>query len=846
MGFYSNIIDNGKTVFQFDKVFLNRATMEQAAAAGTDEIFPGRFILISYDQTGNDNNEYENNYLIDKNYYENNFDIRGYDSTIWEKVYKNGNGYFVFVARIKGAMPAIEVVSNLPSNNAESAYFEATDQETIYRLHVPSQWGFRIKEATNQDLSDEQLIQTYYTYDENNNITDIINRSISAEIYFNKDGFSKGIRHYDNNNENIIIIAPTGESGKVYYNDETIDTYELAVHLPIFGNIISDFYDMFYSVNRNLDTTWYEGDSSFIETGDSQLNGKTRDLNTVAGLINTFQDRLGQNIITLNNPISNDQAAILDPKFIYKVNDTYYKIGYDYDYSIVPEYSLIGTLTEDQYEPNKYYIYNNNDYSLATSSYSNYSADQEFFHKNINYIATTLNENEYAPNTYYIKNNNAYNIATENYSYYPNGQVFYKKDISPFKFEEVQLIGYQKNTYYYRSGSNYLLDTHEDTPLYKTQPYYNITNENLQSYTFTSAYIPGQHYIKDNEQYKLSHDIIPDPLTTYYNISSTQLSNGSRILYQPGKYYWYESYDEFGQPIGNPRPDYEDTVTSGRIYWMIPLSDEPTYVYTNGQVVVGYTLNVENKVRVNLFSPNQPLSSIYIYNNETYIPAIQIEDLSVAYQYYSLTITELTNYFIANMYYRPDIYNNYYLQSSWSGDPNMVYYKLVNLNPLTIPFYESDTYYYFNGNIYVIDTSVSLVNAHLPYYKGSALYVYEDFTQRWPFGFEWQEQAVFVPASVQLATRTAIKKPYELQGINNGMSSINGTILEMSQLISADNYSTRDKNTVTGVINTVNDLLYSIKDNLIPGRILYVNDFGQISVSSITIQQLENLINNSH
>jgi len=118
------------------------------------------------------------------------------------------------------------------------------------------------------------------------------NREIHAEIYFNKDGTIKVTRNYDDSTVNEILITPTGESGKVYYdtngNRITLDTYELAIHLPVIGNIISDFYDLFYGQNRNLDTIWYSAEDARVTTGDITLNYKTRDLDTVAGLVNTF------------------------------------------------------------------------------------------------------------------------------------------------------------------------------------------------------------------------------------------------------------------------------------------------------------------------------------------------------------------------------------------------------------------------------------------------------------------------------------------------------------------------------------------------------------------------------
>ena len=47
MGFYGNITNTSKTQFQFDRIYPNKATMENKKSI--DNIYAGRFVLIEYD-----------------------------------------------------------------------------------------------------------------------------------------------------------------------------------------------------------------------------------------------------------------------------------------------------------------------------------------------------------------------------------------------------------------------------------------------------------------------------------------------------------------------------------------------------------------------------------------------------------------------------------------------------------------------------------------------------------------------------------------------------------------------------------------------------------------------------
>lgn len=50
MGFYGNINNTVKVQFSFDRIFSSRSAMVEAVNNGTDAVFAGRFVLVSYDK----------------------------------------------------------------------------------------------------------------------------------------------------------------------------------------------------------------------------------------------------------------------------------------------------------------------------------------------------------------------------------------------------------------------------------------------------------------------------------------------------------------------------------------------------------------------------------------------------------------------------------------------------------------------------------------------------------------------------------------------------------------------------------------------------------------------------
>lgn len=76
----------------------------------------------------------------------------------------------------------------------------------------------------------------------------------------------------------------------------------------------------------------------------------------------------------------------------------------------------------------------------------------------------------------------------------------------------------------------------------------------------------------------------------------------------------------------------------------------------------------------------------------------------------------------------------------------------------------------------------------------------------------------------------------ELKGFANDLSTINGLILELRGLIESDDSETRDRETVQGTINTLNDII-NIFEDLVPGEFLVCDANGHVNSANWTTKQ---------
>ena len=217
--------------------------------------------------------DYVINYTIDRTYYGTS---RGYDSTVWQKVYENGRDKYVMIAELNSVVPTFDVEADSPTQVPLTPHFDPDSTNVYYKLHVQPQWGFRTKFSDpkvqvpkidkNGIITDgkgsSRINNKYYPSDQTttweSDFYDKYNDEkshkyfnpksetwentapedeIPAAIYFNKRGFSpeqvayssdiieEGKPYYNFDihssgwdNVDKIEITPTGHSGQLYDN----------------------------------------------------------------------------------------------------------------------------------------------------------------------------------------------------------------------------------------------------------------------------------------------------------------------------------------------------------------------------------------------------------------------------------------------------------------------------------------------------------------------------------------------------------------------------------------------------------------------------------------------------
>ena len=144
MSLYGNVKKIGSAAFQFDRKYASRSAMD--AAAATDGVYAGRYVLVEYGERFNGTKPgdtiqyngqpgsyskikdgpngielvtvYENDEFVDSA----NLDLRNYgatyDSTVWQKIYINENGVgkdkYVMVAELNAMAPKLDITQDAP------------------------------------------------------------------------------------------------------------------------------------------------------------------------------------------------------------------------------------------------------------------------------------------------------------------------------------------------------------------------------------------------------------------------------------------------------------------------------------------------------------------------------------------------------------------------------------------------------------------------------------------------------------------------------------------------------------------------------------------------------------
>lgn len=238
-----------------------------------------------------DDEQYNLNYQIDYPVYG-----RGYDSTVWIKQYINNQETYVQIAELNTVVPNFSIYPLLP----QDPYVAVDDASVVYQ---PGKYYYYDEtdshyKLDNSDTKTEGRI--YYLESElgpaittDQSSTNLLyklrvptNFQLDLDdnnIYYNKEGFNKAKRSYDNTTENTISYKLSQSGYRFYYNveqdnvvgepiEDGYDRKSLVVKLPALGNAVCDTYDLLYGQNRNDSTTNF--DKTNIKGALNTLNRK--------------------------------------------------------------------------------------------------------------------------------------------------------------------------------------------------------------------------------------------------------------------------------------------------------------------------------------------------------------------------------------------------------------------------------------------------------------------------------------------------------------------------------------------------------------------------------------------
>lgn len=438
---------------------------------------------------------YITNYTLDNKCYG-----RGYDSTVWQKVYVGGQEKYIMIAELNAIVPSFDIEADAPTQAPIAPHFDLESSDLYYKLHYQPSWGLRVKAANaekgpgiNQEgneiensivdysieqaplKSDEMTVWRREKYDPTSGETqpvywhsiekdggstgewqltppikpigNAIDERTPAAIYYNKAGFSSDIHTIDAEVMDHITLTPSGQSGQIYniHNgtthslDVAPDIQELSIMLPSLGNSVAKMWDIIYG----------EGE----ETSEGQKRNKNISWDSKDGLrlVHPGEDGYTYNYNT-------DEIETLAGA----INSVHDLMG-----MIITETSE--PVNPDSADKNRIYYYNNK-FHMRYPSYS--FTPIELIPE---YVKVEITEEEFLNGTYYVEQSDGTYIEestwNDSYEYHKKynkvpGDMQYKEvDESQFEVFPPDTYFYGEKTITSNDVTIYHLETH-DYPTY--------------------------------------------------------------------------------------------------------------------------------------------------------------------------------------------------------------------------------------------------------------------------------------------------------------------------------------------------------------------------------------------
>lgn len=763
-------------------------------------------IVSPSDQVGYEGGFYHNNYLIDQVWWKQKTGEttigRGWDSTVWQKVYTDDKEKYVMIAELNSVVPTFGIKVDPPTLDPMTPHFDADSSSLYYKLHVQPNWGFRV--ANYENLTDEEKEKygsdTYiknegYKYDSTLNKLRWSNNNYDGAIYYNKKGFDSDYHREKPNKTDEISVKNTGNSGYEYSDHYGIilkdpkyhaDIQELYINLPSIGNAVSDLYDVLYGEGtpvgngdyskRNKSVAWdsYSGER-LVEAND-EGNGydfSPDKVASAAGAINSIHDLMGMIIINDEDNIEAENA--LDD-YIYYNNGTFKikNLTYDFESADNQEAEKIEEVTLKDFNDNNYYYKKDKNFYYAES----YSTGAQYVTLD-DITEAYITDYDYKPNTYYTK------TVTGSYEL--------GKEDKP------------RNTNYYV------------VPEFDGQLTVAISNEKVENGTFFFPPDTGSEtYIKE-----------------FFNPSFDETTMVGSGLFKP--------VTENGEIKLIPYSYDNSASLISPLYWWEDYKATKDYEFGTGESVLVYDQDTGKKTALNMVSFE---SGKYFYENKdtgTYEFAQTLDDIKADKKYYKLPddkkFEQITGVINGKKYYfyTPDTYyykesNNYLLAQDELKLKDNYYsindYNYTNSDTL---FYEPNKYYYIDEDgDYILDGSPNfdLTKTYYKYYQDK--YILTTDNKNYNYGEKCNPNVDYQSLGIPIGFKKEKYEWKELKGFARSLNTIHGLILKINQMLKMDDNLTRDTTTVQGCINQLNDIIDRF-NVLKPNQLAIVNQYGKIT-----------------
>ncbi len=264
---YGTVKKIGSSQFVFDKIYANRFEMSNHQT--TDGIYHGRYILISYNQSGENTYsqgsinideshytisapaEWRNNYFIDMNTYHN-----MYDNTVWQKVFEGDRQKYIMVAALNAHAPGLTIdedyyTFDLVSDNNSALIYYTKDENDLNTIVIHD--GQDVKNHRAKKKASYPSPQwKYYSNDSIYHLT--MPMPLRVNVGNTPEYFAAGLNAYthssastqDNLETDINYIrwehiTKADEPGHILGADFNF-------HLPVIGQAVSDTYDAMYGI----------------------------------------------------------------------------------------------------------------------------------------------------------------------------------------------------------------------------------------------------------------------------------------------------------------------------------------------------------------------------------------------------------------------------------------------------------------------------------------------------------------------------------------------------------------------------------------------------------------------